>query len=448
MSMRVRSRTRAILGRWLTGLAVAWALSAGCSKKEGVVEPPAPVPGEIRIENGVVKWSTDIPSRAAVRYGYRAGRYDHMAYPQAAGRRDRAFLTQHEVPLLDLHTGETLYFQTLSEASEGTSVFSEEQTHVPASAGPADVLVSTMIHIGFGDSHLLTFPNGKHFLIDAGEGAAASAVDEFLTDHAVTTIDGMMATHIHYDHLGGMVDDIGSTSDGILAIRPPGVFFDSPQKVPLDPDAFALRAYENALDTNATQTTPVVVLQRGQTSATVPALAFDARVLITVLNSGTSPGYRLTGHEGTDINNDSIVLKFTYGDVDFIIGGDAEDGSESSMVNNAVTSDVEYYKVHHHGLQDATSSGWIGILSPRVAFIPNTQQAWSGSLPGALAESTVRLRNVGAHIYVIDDSPTLGVSRASGAQYNVSFATDGVSYEVRLELARQTAPTKPRIHED
>jgi hypothetical protein len=443
-------RIPAFLGRCLTVLAVVWAVAlAGCATKLGVVEPPAPVPGGIRIEAGVVKWSTDIATRASVRYGYRAGKYDHMAYPQAAGRRDRAYLTQHEVPLLDLRVGETLYFQTLSEpAPGGTSVYSPEQTHVPAVTGPADQLFSTMIHIGFGDSHLITFPNGKHFLIDGGEGAAASAVDEFLTDHNVTTIDAAMATHIHYDHIGGLIDDVDTTSDGLLAIRPPGVFFDSPQKVPLDPGAFPLRAYADALDTNTAQTTPVVVLQRGQTSANVPALALDARVLITVLNSGTSPGYRLTGHEGTDINNDSIVLKLTYGDVDFVIGGDAEDASESSMVNGSVTGDVEYYKVHHHGLQDATSSGWMSMLSPRVAFIPNTQQAWSGSLPGALAESTQRLRTIGAHIYVIDDAPTLGVSRASGAQHNVTFATDGVSYEVRLELARQTAPSKPRIHED
>jgi hypothetical protein len=52
------------------------------------------------------------------------------------------------------------------------------------------------------------------------------------------------------------------------------------------------------------------------------------------------------------------------------------------------------------------------------------------------------LASAGAHAYAVDDVPLLGASRADRIQHNVTFATDGVSYEVRVEVAAQTPPRK------
>ncbi|UCE02391.1 MAG: hypothetical protein JSW67_14295, partial [Candidatus Latescibacterota bacterium] len=126
-------------------------------------------------------------------------------------------------------------------------------------------------------------------------------------------------------------------------------------------------------------------------------------------------------------------------------GGDAEDFAEFRMLQAFAPNEleVEYYKAHHHGLSDASSGNWVNTLQPRVAFIPNTDLVWNGSLEDALAESTGRFRAVGAHVYVIDEAEALGRPRGDGRQYNVTFATDGVNYEVRIEQARQTVPSKP-----
>ena len=62
-------------------------------------------------------------------------------------------------------------------------------------------------------------------------------------------------------------------------------------------------------------------------------------------------------------------------------------------------------------------------------------------MPGAIAESSSRLQAVGAHIYVVDEALALGKPRTS-AQYNTTFVTDGLSYEVRIERATQPAPVK------
>ena len=80
-------------------------------------------------------------------------------------------------------------------------------------------------------------------------------------------------------------------------------------------------------------------------------------------------------------------------------------------------------------------------LNPRVGFIPNTDLVWNGDFEGAMASTTSRLRGTGAHVFFIDEAASMGVTRTA-RQYNVTFATDGLSYEVRIEWARQNTPSK------
>ncbi|MFQ5600697.1 MAG: ComEC/Rec2 family competence protein [Candidatus Krumholzibacteriia bacterium] len=428
---------RCISPRPLLALALAGTLS-GCASKEAITDPPPPVQNGVRVAGRVVQWSTDVATRGSVRFGLTRGEFDHMAYPVAAGRRDRQLRTDHEVPLLDLRAGQRVYFQTVSEAPGAPPAISGLDSFTASTSGPNNILTSTMIHIGFGDSHLITFPNGRHVLIDGGERQAATAVEEYLAEQNVNSIDAMLATHVHIDHIGGLVGEFGISNDGVLASRPPILFFDSPQKT------FLRSAYDEALQTASSHGVDTRILTRGQTSDEVPELDWDPQVRVTVLASGTPPNYTLSGHEGTDINNDSIVLRFSFGDVDFVIGGDAEDFSEASMLEffDASELDVEYYKAHHHGLPDASSSNWVATLRPRVAFVPNTQQVWNGSLKDAIAESSSRFETIGAHVYVVDEARSLDRFRGDGRQYNVTFTTDGRSYEVRVEVATQTAPSK------
>ena len=430
------------------GVVVLVAL-VGCESKDSIVEPapPPPLPANVTVVDGVVRWSTDSESRGSVRYGFAATDLDHMAYPAAAGRRDRTLLREHEVPLLDLGAGRRVYLQTVNEAPGSPVSSSELGSFEPGSLQAPALLTATMIHIGFGDSHLITLPNGRHVLIDAGERDATGAVAQYLDTHGVNSLDAVLSTHVHIDHLGGLVGAFGDFRDGILSRRP-AVFLASPEK------SWSRDAYGEAMATLAQAGVRRAVVSRGQTSATNPELAWDERVLVTVLSSGRLPNSTPNpARENDDINNDSIVLKWSYGEVDFIIGGDAEAAAEASMQQGfpLATLEVEYYKAHHHGLPDASTPGWLAVLKPRVSFIPNTQQVWNGNLADALARTSSGLAALGADVYVIDEAPSLGRSRSSGVQYNVSFVTDGVSYEVRLERATQSVPQKPTapcLHDD
>jgi hypothetical protein len=425
-----------------------WLLAAlGCSKKAPVTGPEPVVPGDVRVQGNRVLWTTSAEARGSVRYGFRppvGGMFDwdRMAYPDASGRQDRAYRTEHSVALLGLAPGVRVYYQTVSEAPGPLFGTSPPDSFVTTPGPSPRLLTSTMIHIGFGDAHLVTMPTtGKRLLIDSGERAAEFSVETYLSEHGVGAIDAMLATHVHIDHLGGIVGTTAS-SDGVLQSYPPAVFFDSAVKS-------ATRSAYDELLAVLNGGPQRVVLSRGASSGDTPALALDPEVHIRCLNTGTPPDYVPGDHENTNINNDSIVLRFSYGEVDFVIGGDCENGCEQSIRNafSPAELEVEYFKATHHGLQDANDASYINTLRPRVAFIPNTQQVWSprDEFEGAIASTLGKLYGVGAHIYVIDEAEMLGKLRAApnaaqGPQYNVSFVTDGRSYEVRVEVATQPAP--------
>ncbi len=426
----------------LVCLALAWQ-GSGCSSKSGVVEPdpdvlPPPLPAGVTVVGNVVSWSSDTESRGSVRYGFAADALDHMAYPASKDRADRALTLTHAVPLLDVRAGQTVFVQVVNDAPGRETGTSEIGAFVATQASPTALLTSTMIHIGFGDCHLITMPNGTRLMIDGGERDAEVSVRTYMQQRGVSRVDAMLATHVHIDHLGSFVGEFFTSDDGVLTLLRPQTFFDSPTK------SFNRDAYFEAIATTNAASIQRLALTRGQSSDDTPALAFDPSVRVLVLSSGTPEGYTSSGHDNTDINNDSIVLKFSYGDVDFIIGGDAEQGAEASMLRAFPPEEleVEYYKAHHHGLPDASSATWVTTLRPRVCFVPNTQAVWSGDLAGAISSTTRSVRALGAHVYAIDDAESLDRPRGSGVQYNVTFATDGVSYEVRLEQATQPTPRK------
>ena len=74
----------------------------------------------------------------------------------------------------------------------------------PAVDSNASATVS-FLDVGQGDSILIQAA-GKTVLIDGGERDQGSVVLDDLKKYGVTTIDYMIASHPHSDHIGGLVD--------------------------------------------------------------------------------------------------------------------------------------------------------------------------------------------------------------------------------------------------
>jgi len=70
-----------------------------------------------------------------------------------------------------------------------------------------------------------------------------------------------------------------------------------------------------------------------------------------------------------DSNSNSVAIKLTYGESDFIFTGDADYYSESAMIASGIDLDCEVLSVGHHGSSDATSPEFLEKASPDYAVV-------------------------------------------------------------------------------
>ena len=75
---------------------------------------------------------------------------------------------------------------------------------VSSAALASENLTAHFIDVGQGDSILLQF-NGKNILIDGGTQDMGPRVETYLRDHGVSSLDLLVSTHPHEDHIGGLI---------------------------------------------------------------------------------------------------------------------------------------------------------------------------------------------------------------------------------------------------
>ena len=72
---------------------------------------------------------------------------------------------------------------------------------------------------------------------------------------------------------------------------------------------------------------------------------------------------------GKDSNANSVAIKLSYGESDFIFTGDADYGSEREMVASGIDLDCEVLSLSHHGSSTGNSSLFLEKTTPEVAVI-------------------------------------------------------------------------------
>lgn len=418
---------RRVLARVIPLLALV-ALSA-CAGPDPTAPPRA---GAVRLDGRVVSWSSNQSTLGAVRWGRRAGAPDHVAYPGASDRDDLRFTTTHRVVLLGASDGDSVYVQVLDRASSGALVASEEHGFLMSHASAtARLMTWHLVDVGFGDAHVLEMPeSGRRVLIDCGERRDEQNVERFLDGRGIASLDVAMLTHAHEDHIGGFVGEAGLTDDGVLARTPVGRFLDTPDH------AAPRYAYEELVALLSARGIPRATVASGETDATNPALAWDPAVRVHVLHAGG--GASLGGETESDrLNNDSVVLRLTYGAVSFVLGGDAESPVQAALLAEGATLAASVLKVHHHGASDASEPAYLAAVGPRVGWIPiSTDESLSGTLPSGVVLDRLRSRRI--DVYACDRAEPLGLSVPAGRGLNLSVVTDGSSYEVGVAASRST----------
>lgn len=267
---------------------------------------------------------------------------------------------------------------------------------------PPPVLASSVevhfLNVGQGDSILIKANSGKNALIDGGTRSAGPGVVAYLRAQGVESVDLLIATHPHEDHIGGLINVLGAFS--VSTVIDAGV--------PHTSSTFAdfLAAIElQVLAGGCAYETP-----EGQTVSLAP------NVTITVL-----------GPDGkmNSLNNSSVICRLDFGTTSFLFPGDAEEPAELALVSAGKPLAVDVLKVGHHGSSTSTSSSFLAAVSPTHAVVSVGKNTYGHPSSVTLnrlsgAGVTVHRTDVSGHIVFHSDGTTLQVADASG--YRGSYA--------------------------
>ncbi|HZG70379.1 MAG TPA: S-layer homology domain-containing protein [Chondromyces sp.] len=250
---------------------------------------------------------------------------------------------------------------------------------------PAKEMFAHFIDVGQGDAILIQTPNGKTILVDGGKRSAGEKVVAYLKKAGVSSIDVLVATHPDADHIGGLID--------VLEQIPVKKVLDSGK-------AHTTETYYEFLSLIDSKNIPFEVPKTGQ------ALAIDPSLKVEVLNSGN--------RNSSDNNENSIVLKATYGGVSFLLTGDAGVDIEDEMMSKFDLKST-ILKAGHHGAKTSTSQAFVNEVKPEVAILSYGKD---NSYGHPTSEVVSRLKAAGSKLYSTAESGDI-VVRTDGKIYTV-----------------------------
>ncbi len=122
---------------------------------------------------------------------------------------------------------------------------------------------------------------------------------------------------------------------------------------------------------------------------------------------------------GDDLNDNSVVLRISYGTMDFLMTGDLNNAGEEALLRSGYPLDAEILKVGHHGSSSSTSPAFLSRVHPEMAIISVGADNPYGH---PHAETLDSLKRYGVTVFRTDPDGTIFV-RSDGMSYSVKTET-------------------------
>jgi len=208
-------------------------------------------------------------------------------------------------------------------------------SHLLPDAGDSSL---TVLDVGQGLSVVLN--SGGHTAVvdcgsNSGENAGAIA-HEFLQNHGQTSVDLLVLTHFHSDHVNGILFLLSRADISALAIPDPEGSF-------IADDIIELARRRGTDIIYVTETLGVTL--GGIDLVLYPPVGY--------------------GDE-----NERGLAVLCSGDISALITGDMNSSGERSLLRFAALPDIDVLVVGHHGSKNSTSEELLLALKPELAIIP------------------------------------------------------------------------------
>ena len=270
---------------------------------------------------------------------------------------------------------------------------------VTAATMPDDNLHVSFLNVGEGDAILIQKGN-QQVLVDGGP--SPQAVTLGLGDKMPfwdRTIELMILTHPHSDHLDGLLEVL-------KRYRVEQVFY---------PDLdYKSASYEEWLGLIKEKDIKYTTAWAGQ------EINLGDGVIIDVLNPKTP---QLTGTKSDidkDIeNNGSLVLRLSLNRVSFLLTADIEKAAESELIEKRADLASTVLKVAHHGSDTSTTPEFLAVANPKVAAISVGENSFGH--PSAEVVERLEQRLGSENVFRTDEEGT------------IEFITDGQRLWVKIK---------------
>jgi len=328
--------------------------------------------------SGVTPWTTDELATSQVEYG-------KTTSCGLATTLDEELVTNHSVSPSELTPDATYHYGVRSKDSSNNEAVSGDCTFTTTSS-VSGLLMVHFIDVGQGDAILID--HGTHeMLIDGGRWSDCAT---YLPTYVDGPLEVMVATHPDADHIGGL----GNVLDT----------FDV-EHIWLNGDTASTQTYIDFMAKVGAEGAQVHQAQRGD-QISLSTLTFDVLHPTLPLDS--------------DKNENSIVLRLSFGLVDFLFTGDIEIGGEASMVAAGLIDDIDILKVSHHGSKYCSTANFLAAARPEIAiYFAGVGNPYGHPAP----ETIIRLYDIGATIYGTDIHGTI-IVMTDGTTYSVHPTND------------------------
>jgi len=195
------------------------------------------------------------------------------------------------------------------------------------------------IDVGQGDCVLIESGLGDYMLIDVGPVEAEDKLKSYLDHLGVKSFVYVVGTHPHDDHIGNL---------GMIINN-----YDVAELWMPDVERNHL-AYYGAIEAAQENLVPLVHPIAGSNY---------------VFAGGTIEVLAPNSNTYDDMNDYSIVIRYTYGERSFLFSGDAEAYSESEILEAEYQLSSDVLKVAHHGSSSSSSEKYIEAIQPKIAII-------------------------------------------------------------------------------